>query len=139
MGGHLEARTLLSDLGWTRFVFPRLRHRLEKQDEFSSVDGGDFGLAMYGLSFTAIRLWASSTRRLMRLLIASADGAGEPDPEPEAGVGPLDTVGECLTGTTGATAFTGVGAARPRAGFFIAASFAAISARFWAMRAAPVS
>jgi hypothetical protein len=90
---------------------------------------------MYGLSLTASRLCASSTRRLIRFLIASAEGTGVP--EPEAGVGPLDTVGECLTGTT--TGLTGAGAARPNEGFFMAASFAAISARFWAMRAAPES
>jgi len=76
---------------------------------------------MYGFSLIARRLWDSATRRwasaTRRARSSTAGGAGE---------GELD-------GCTAGVDEVGVGTAD-----FIAANFAAISARFWAMSASAV-
>jgi hypothetical protein len=93
---------------------------------------------MYGLSLiaallevSAARRVASATRRARSALTDAGAGAGDPD-------GP--GVGDALAGFAG----TGTGAAitvaaKPTAFFFIAATLAATSALFWAMRSAPES
>jgi hypothetical protein len=101
-------------------------------------------ITMYGLSFTAslvcasaTRRFASETRRAISSMARVLPGAGEP----VAGVGPLETVGEELSvvgGSIGTAALVGTGAlmdgVHPNVEDFIAASLAAISARFCAMR-----
>lgn len=106
---------------------------------------------MYGLSLTASLLCASATRRFASatLLARSSCVEGVPGAGDAAavveGVGPLETVGdgEATTCGTGSEGLTGTGAITIggliTVLFFIAASFAAISARFCAIRSAPVS
>ena len=78
---------------------------------------------MYGLSLTASLLWASATRRL-----ASATRRTRSSVTPTAGVTDPEGVADPETGV-----------AEERALFFMAACFAAISARFCAMSSAPES
>lgn len=108
---------------------------------------------MYGLSLMASLLCASATRRFASatLRMRSSEMAGVPAPEPDAGVGPLEMLGEgvllytALDGSDAGTIGTlGTGAASPGPGegrdadgaagntffLFMAASLAAISARF---------
>jgi hypothetical protein len=80
---------------------------------------------MYGLSLTANLLCASATRRLAAATLRARSSFAD---------------GELLVRMVGEDAlgngFTGVGTAKVLSGFgFIAATFAAISARFWAMSA----
>ena len=113
---------------------------------------------MYGLSLTASLICASATRRLAsatRRTRSSGRAAGVADPE--AGVGPLETVGDGLAlnttfeaATAGTMGTLGTGAARATGGraevapmlaraglvFIIPASLAAISARFCATSSA---
>lgn len=109
---------------------------------------------IYGLSLIASLLCASATRRLASAT-RRARSSGVPEPDAGvAGVGPLDTVGDGVTLDTtfdgrdaGRMGTLSVGAAIPvvalvaeaagTRGFFMAASLAAISARFWAIRSAP--
>ena len=107
------------------------RRRAEKQ------------ITMYGLSFTASLVCASATRRFAsetRRAISSIARALTGPGEAVAGVGPLETVGEeptVMEDTIGTAAFVGTGAltggVQPNVEDFIAASLAAISARFCAI------
>jgi hypothetical protein len=144
MGGHLETGTLLSLFSWT-ILLPILRHGLWTANGSGwRKRGENKAITMYGLSFTASLVCASATRRFAsetRCAISSMarvlPGAGEP----VAGVGPLETVGEELAVVggsieTGTLVGTGalIGGVHPNVEDFIAASLAAISARFCAMR-----
>ena len=101
-------------------------------------------ITIYGLSFTASLVCASATRRFAsetRCAISSIARVLTGPGELVAGVGPLETVGEELAvvgGNIGAATLVGTGAliggVQPNVEDFIAASLAAISARFCAMR-----
>jgi hypothetical protein len=82
---------------------------------------------MYGLSLIASLLWASATRRL-----ASATRRTISSDTPAAGVADSEGVAEGVADPE-------AGVAEKRALFFMAACFAAISARFCAMSSAPES
>ena len=92
---------------------------------------------MYGLSFTASFVCASATRRFASATrrCMSSPGAGDAECEVDSRCGVLAGLG-LATADADADAETDTGAELPDAPFFMAAIFAAISARFCAMRSA---
>lgn len=148
MGSHFQTGALLSLFYRCAALFLAvLRYRLCR--DFSGDRAYMRKLTMYGLSFTANLVCASATRRFASATRRdkSSDVAGVPGPEGAAADAVrLETDGEgVVTVGIAAAGFTGVGAASlgvifcgpvptPNEAFRIAASFAAISARFWAIR-----
>ena len=144
MGSHFQTGTLLSLFNRrAALLLVVLRYRLCQ--DLSDGHAYIRKLTMYGLSLTANLVCASATRRFASATRRdkSSDVAGVPGPEGAAADAVRLETDEEGVGTVGiaAAGFTGVGAASlgvivcgpvptPNDAFRIAASLAAISARF---------